>query len=62
MNNWVRVRGTDHVTIEAWCKQRDITYEFHNGVVNRDTLTIDYDWLITDEKERIMFTLKWGGA
>ena len=61
MSCWVRVRGSHHDIIEAWCKQRKIIYEFHNGMVNHDTYTIDYDWFIEDEKERIMFALKWSG-
>ena len=62
MNCWVRVRGTEHHTIAEWCDKRSITYEYHNGIINHITYTIDYDWLIADEKERIMFALKWCGT
>ena len=61
MSDWVRVCGTDHEVIAAWCRKRNIKYEYHFGLVNHEVYTMDYDWLIEDEKERTMFVLKWGG-
>jgi hypothetical protein len=59
MRNWVRIRGIDVDNIIAWCRSLDITYSMHNPMTNPNTFDQDYDWLIEDEKERIMFLLKW---
>ena len=62
MNNWVRVRGAMVDDIEKWCRQNNITAEKHNAVINPITFSAEHDWYIDDEKELLIFTLKWSNT
>ena len=45
--------------IEEWCKLNNITATKTHPVINPMTFAAEYFWVIADEKERVMFMLKW---
>ena len=60
MSNWVRVRNSTYEEIQDYCRANKITATPHNTIISPITFEPHHDWFIEDEKERLMFILKFG--
>ena len=47
------------IQIEEWLKERKVEHEYIGYTSDMDN-TYESHWFISDEKDRIMFTLRWG--
>jgi len=54
----IRLREIDINSVEEWCWDQDIKCEKRNSIVNPRTFEVEYNWFIEDEKDCIMFILK----